>query len=125
MPSRWVLEILTCSLLTGLPGWGFAIGSEFQMHTWRLFIFVCLFPALAALVGVIFMPESPRFLLEVRPSVGRLKHTKLKYVILLSASALLSVLLIQDQLRITTKTLRYTLPVFKCIVSVYSLNIRL
>ncbi|KAK7913541.1 hypothetical protein WMY93_013752 [Mugilogobius chulae] len=40
-------------------GWGFAIGSEFQMHSWRLFILVCLFPALAALVGVVFMPESP------------------------------------------------------------------
>uniref|UniRef100_A0A672F9F7 Synaptic vesicle glycoprotein 2B-like n=1 Tax=Salarias fasciatus TaxID=181472 RepID=A0A672F9F7_SALFA len=45
-------------------GWGFAIGSEFQMHSWRLYILVCLFPALAALVGIIFMPESPRFLLE-------------------------------------------------------------
>lgn len=103
--------------MTGLPGWGFAIGSEFQMHSWRLFILVCLFPALAALVGVIFMPESPRFLLEVRSSVARLKHTNLKYVILLSSSALLSVLLIQDQ--------RYTLPIFKCIVSVSTLNIRL
>lgn len=49
-------------------GWGFAIGTEFQMHSWRLFILVCLLPALAALVGVIFMPESPRFLLEVRSS---------------------------------------------------------
>lgn len=36
------------------------------MHSWRLFILVCLLPALAALVGVVFMPESPRFLLEVR-----------------------------------------------------------
>nr|XP_033966436.1 LOW QUALITY PROTEIN: synaptic vesicle glycoprotein 2Ba [Pseudochaenichthys georgianus] len=45
-------------------GWGFAIGTEIQIHSWRLFIFVCLFPALAALIGVIFMPESPRFLLE-------------------------------------------------------------
>ncbi|KAG7242612.1 hypothetical protein INR49_020325, partial [Caranx melampygus] len=45
-------------------GWGFAIGTEFQIHSWRLFILVCLFPALAALVGVVFMPESPRFLLE-------------------------------------------------------------
>uniref|UniRef100_A0A8C6TM94 Synaptic vesicle glycoprotein 2Ba n=1 Tax=Neogobius melanostomus TaxID=47308 RepID=A0A8C6TM94_9GOBI len=45
-------------------GWGFSLGSEFQMHSWRLFILVCLFPALAALVGVVFMPESPRFLLE-------------------------------------------------------------
>ncbi|CAB1451173.1 unnamed protein product [Pleuronectes platessa] len=45
-------------------GWGFAIGTEIQMHSWRLFILVCLLPVLAALVGVVFMPESPRFLLE-------------------------------------------------------------
>ncbi|XP_034040415.1 synaptic vesicle glycoprotein 2Ba [Thalassophryne amazonica] len=45
-------------------GWGFAIGTEFQIHSWRVFILVCLFPALAALVGVVLMPESPRFLLE-------------------------------------------------------------
>uniref|UniRef100_A0A3Q3ERJ2 Synaptic vesicle glycoprotein 2Ba n=1 Tax=Labrus bergylta TaxID=56723 RepID=A0A3Q3ERJ2_9LABR len=45
-------------------GWGFAIGTEFQIHSWRIFVFVCLFPALAALIGVVFMPESPRFLLE-------------------------------------------------------------
>lgn len=49
-----------------VPGWGFALGTEFQMHSWRLFILVCLFPALAALIGVVLMPESPRFLLEVR-----------------------------------------------------------
>ncbi|MEQ2304325.1 hypothetical protein AMECASPLE_025862, partial [Ameca splendens] len=45
-------------------GWGFTIGTQFQMHSWRLFMFVCLFPALAALIGIVFMPESPRFLLE-------------------------------------------------------------
>ncbi|RVE74825.1 hypothetical protein OJAV_G00026170 [Oryzias javanicus] len=45
-------------------GWGFAIGTQIQFHSWRVFILVCLFPALAALIGVVFMPESPRFLLE-------------------------------------------------------------
>lgn len=35
------------------------------MHSWRLFVLACLLPALAALAGVVFMPESPRFLLEV------------------------------------------------------------
>ncbi|MEQ2158409.1 hypothetical protein GOODEAATRI_012018 [Goodea atripinnis] len=39
--------------------WGFTIGTQFQMHSWRLFMFVCLFPALAALIGIVFMPESP------------------------------------------------------------------
>lgn len=60
---------ITCSPLPCFAGWGFAIGSELQIHSWRLFILVCLFPALAALVGVVFMPESPRFLLEVRSDV--------------------------------------------------------
>uniref|UniRef100_A0A667WPD4 Synaptic vesicle glycoprotein 2Ba n=1 Tax=Myripristis murdjan TaxID=586833 RepID=A0A667WPD4_9TELE len=45
-------------------GWGFAIGTEFQMHSWRLYILMCILPALAGLVGLYFMPESPRFLLE-------------------------------------------------------------
>lgn len=71
IPESLFFGISTCSLLNGFPGWGFAIGTEIQIHSWRLFIFVCLFPALAALVGVIFMPESPRFLLEVRSSVSR------------------------------------------------------
>ncbi len=81
MSERWVLEILICSLLHDFSGWGFAIGTEFQMHSWRLFIFVCLFPTLAALVGVVFMPESPRFLLEVRFSVARLKYARLKHLL--------------------------------------------
>ncbi|KAJ3593534.1 hypothetical protein NHX12_005868 [Muraenolepis orangiensis] len=44
--------------------WGFAIGTEVQFHGWRAYILVCTFPAIAALVGVVFMPESPRYLLE-------------------------------------------------------------
>lgn len=63
---KWFEDYLTLCIPSDFSGWGFAIGSEFQMHSWRLFIFVCLFPALAALVGLVFMPESPRFLLEVR-----------------------------------------------------------
>lgn len=119
------LEILTCSLLDDFPGWGFAIGTEFQIHSWRLFIFVCLFPALAALVGLVFMPESPRFLLEVRSSVARL--TTLRYVVLLSASTVkhkthLSAVLIQDGSRITSKILRCMLSVVIFIMSVYSIE---
>uniref|UniRef100_A0A6Q2ZQV9 Major facilitator superfamily (MFS) profile domain-containing protein n=1 Tax=Esox lucius TaxID=8010 RepID=A0A6Q2ZQV9_ESOLU len=45
-------------------GWGFSLGSEYQIHSWRIFILVCMFPAIIALVGLVFMPESPRFLLE-------------------------------------------------------------
>jgi len=41
------------------------MGSEFQFHSWRVFVLVCALPAIAAFVGLMFMPESPRFLLEV------------------------------------------------------------
>ncbi|TUK08640.1 Synaptic vesicle glycoprotein 2B [Bagarius yarrelli] len=40
------------------------MGSEFQFHSWRVFVLVCALPAVAALIGLTFMPESPRFLLE-------------------------------------------------------------
>ncbi|KAL0978007.1 hypothetical protein UPYG_G00164650 [Umbra pygmaea] len=45
-------------------GWGFSLGTEFQIHSWRVFTLVCMFPAIIALVCLFFMPESPRFLLE-------------------------------------------------------------
>lgn len=101
LPFTRILEILTCCLLSDFPGWGFAIGTEFQMHSWRLFIFVCLFPALAALVGVVFMPESPRFLLEVR---SRLKLPWLKYSLCRSALAHLNWAMVQRRLKTVTKT---------------------
>ncbi|CAL8262795.1 unnamed protein product [Merluccius merluccius] len=45
-------------------GWGFSMGSEFQFHSWRVFVLVASLPAVTSLVGLMFMPESPRFLLE-------------------------------------------------------------
>ncbi|KAM9754843.1 LOW QUALITY PROTEIN: synaptic vesicle glycoprotein 2B-like [Menidia menidia] len=45
-------------------GWGFSMGTEFQFHSWRMFVLVAALPAVASLVGLTFMPESPRFLLE-------------------------------------------------------------
>ncbi|XP_076149002.1 synaptic vesicle glycoprotein 2Ba [Alosa pseudoharengus] len=45
-------------------GWGFSMGTEFQFHSWRVFVLVTLLPSLAALAGLFFMPESPRYLLE-------------------------------------------------------------
>ncbi|XP_047453534.1 synaptic vesicle glycoprotein 2B-like [Mugil cephalus] len=45
-------------------GWGFSMGSEFQFHSWRVFVLVAALPAVTSLVGLTFMPESPRFLLE-------------------------------------------------------------
>ncbi|KAI5101263.1 synaptic vesicle glycoprotein 2B, partial [Silurus meridionalis] len=45
-------------------GWGFSMGTEFQFHSWRVFVLVCFLPTVAALAGLVFMPESPRYLLE-------------------------------------------------------------
>ncbi|XP_038839050.1 synaptic vesicle glycoprotein 2B-like [Salvelinus namaycush] len=45
-------------------GWGISLGTQYQIHTWRIFILVCMFPAIIALIGLVFMPESPRFFLE-------------------------------------------------------------
>ncbi|MBN3312364.1 SV2B protein, partial [Atractosteus spatula] len=45
-------------------GWGFSMGTEYHFHSWRVFVLVCALPAIASLIGLTFMPESPRFLLE-------------------------------------------------------------
>ncbi|KAL4641904.1 synaptic vesicle glycoprotein 2B-like [Arapaima gigas] len=45
-------------------GWGFSMGAKLQFHSWRLFVLVCTLPAIFSLIGLAFMPESPRFLLE-------------------------------------------------------------
>ncbi|XP_029442079.1 synaptic vesicle glycoprotein 2C [Rhinatrema bivittatum] len=46
-------------------GWSFSMGSAYQFHSWRVFVIVCAFPCVSAVVALTFMPESPRFLLEV------------------------------------------------------------
>ncbi|XP_067873746.1 synaptic vesicle glycoprotein 2B-like isoform X2 [Heterodontus francisci] len=46
-------------------GWGFSMGTSFQFHSWRLFIIVCALPCLSSLIGLLFMSESPRYLLEI------------------------------------------------------------
>ncbi|XP_026860331.2 synaptic vesicle glycoprotein 2Ba [Electrophorus electricus] len=45
-------------------GWGISMGTEGHFHSWRVFVLVCFLPSAAALVGLYFIPESPRFLLE-------------------------------------------------------------
>ncbi|XDV20318.1 hypothetical protein PO909_025667 [Leuciscus waleckii] len=41
------------------------MGSAYQFHSWRVFVVVCALPCLCAVVALMFMPESPRFYLEV------------------------------------------------------------
>lgn len=47
-------------------GWSFSMGSAYQFHSWRVFVVVCALPCVSAVVALTFMPESPRFFLEVR-----------------------------------------------------------
>ncbi|MEE6458550.1 hypothetical protein FKM82_000339 [Ascaphus truei] len=46
-------------------GWSFSMGSAYQFHSWRVFVIVCALPCVSAVVALTFMPESPRFLLEI------------------------------------------------------------
>ena len=46
-------------------GWGFSMGSNYHFHSWRVFVIVCALPCTVSMVALKFMPESPRFLLEV------------------------------------------------------------
>ncbi|KAI4568528.1 hypothetical protein MJT46_019642 [Ovis ammon polii x Ovis aries] len=46
-------------------GWSFSMGSAYQFHSWRVFVIVCALPCASSVVALTFMPESPRFLLEV------------------------------------------------------------
>ncbi|KAG8130997.1 hypothetical protein E2320_017537 [Naja naja] len=41
------------------------MGSAYQFHSWRVFVIMCALPCVSAVVALTFMPESPRFLLEV------------------------------------------------------------
>lgn len=62
--SEFLVSIFTWFLL--FPGWGFSMGTKYHFHSWRVFVLVCALPCIASLVALKFMPESPRFLLEVR-----------------------------------------------------------
>ncbi|KAJ0019333.1 hypothetical protein NQD34_006902 [Periophthalmus magnuspinnatus] len=45
--------------------WSFSMGSSYQFHSWRVFVVVCALPCVCAVVALTFMPESPRYYLEV------------------------------------------------------------
>ncbi|XP_048875023.1 synaptic vesicle glycoprotein 2C-like [Brienomyrus brachyistius] len=46
-------------------GWSFSMGSAYQFHSWRVFVVVCALPCVCSVVSLTFVPESPRFFLEV------------------------------------------------------------
>lgn len=46
------------------------MGTHYHYHSWRVFVIVCALPCTVSLVALRFMPESPRFLLEVSQLAG-------------------------------------------------------
>ncbi|XP_075414528.1 synaptic vesicle glycoprotein 2B [Tenrec ecaudatus] len=46
-------------------GWGFSMGTSYHFHSWRVFVIICALPCTVSMVALKFMPESPRFLLEM------------------------------------------------------------
>lgn len=57
----WLFNVCVCVC----AGWSFSMGSAYQFHSWRVFVVVCALPCVSAVVALTFMPESPRFYLEV------------------------------------------------------------
>nr|XP_023408818.1 synaptic vesicle glycoprotein 2B isoform X3 [Loxodonta africana] len=49
----------------GMLGWGFSMGTSYHFHSWRVFVIVCALPCTVSMLALKFMPESPRFLLEM------------------------------------------------------------
>ncbi|KAM9183840.1 synaptic vesicle glycoprotein 2B isoform 3-T3 [Dugong dugon] len=49
----------------GMLGWGFSMGTSYHFHSWRVFVIVCALPCTMSMLALKFMPESPRFLLEM------------------------------------------------------------
>ncbi|XP_025774607.1 synaptic vesicle glycoprotein 2B isoform X2 [Leopardus geoffroyi] len=49
----------------GMLGWGFSMGTNYHFHSWRVFVIICALPCTVSMVALRFMPESPRFLLEM------------------------------------------------------------
>ncbi|KAJ6662854.1 hypothetical protein lerEdw1_011058 [Lerista edwardsae] len=65
----WMIGGLYASIMAWsiIPhyGWGFSMGTNYHFHSWRVFVVVCSLPCIASLIALKFMPESPRFLLEM------------------------------------------------------------
>ncbi|XP_023368366.1 synaptic vesicle glycoprotein 2B isoform X3 [Otolemur garnettii] len=58
-------DMCLSSAKKGMLGWGFSMGTHYHYHSWRVFVIVCALPCTVSLVALKFMPESPRFLLEM------------------------------------------------------------
>uniref|UniRef100_T1J4J4 Major facilitator superfamily (MFS) profile domain-containing protein n=1 Tax=Strigamia maritima TaxID=126957 RepID=T1J4J4_STRMM len=67
--AGWALGGLFVALMAwaAIPRTGVALMEEKKQYfsSWRVFVLLCSLPSFAALITLIFLPESPRFLLEV------------------------------------------------------------
>ncbi|XP_053575891.1 synaptic vesicle glycoprotein 2B [Bombina bombina] len=65
----WMIGALYASAMAWsiIPhyGWGFSMGTHYHFHSWRVFVVICVLPCIASIIALKFMPESPRFLLEI------------------------------------------------------------
>ena len=70
LSSFWMVGALLCGgvawAILPLDINGASIGST-PFHSWRLFLLVSALPSLIGAIFFVFLPESPRFLLEVIP----------------------------------------------------------
>ena len=68
----WMIGRLLCGAFAWIiipqTGIDFSMGL-FRFHSWRLFLIVSAIPSLLGVVLYWFLPESPRYLLEVRVCV--------------------------------------------------------
>lgn len=55
------------------------MGSAYQFHSWRVFVIVCALPCVSSVVALTFMPESPRFLLEVTLVVANTQGSHIRW----------------------------------------------
>jgi VNT family MFS transporter (synaptic vesicle glycoprotein 2) len=70
-------------------GIGVVIENKEHFSAWHQFLLVCSLPSLAAIIGLIFLPESPRYLLEA----GREVEAMMVYQVTASESVNKSLLL--------------------------------
>jgi VNT family MFS transporter (synaptic vesicle glycoprotein 2) len=63
-------------------GIGVVIENKEHFSAWHQFLLVCSLPSLAAIIGFVFLPESPRYLLEA----GREVEAMMVYQVTVSSA---------------------------------------
>jgi hypothetical protein len=61
---NWVTTIFTSRCRELFAGIGVVIENKEHFSAWHQFLLLSSLPSLAAIIGLVFLPESPRYLLE-------------------------------------------------------------